>query len=394
MDVHQCTGVMLLLVACGSVASPPKPQPEPPRSSEPEPGRPAIAAEEPEPAAPPRAAIPEGSKFVADNVSEQRKAFASRTEQDGTLWIGPLAGNGGRDVVIYVPPGADPTAEFLLVMHFHGTYGERMAEPQSGVPKKEWVGWDRLDQTMQAIAQLQQERPFNVALVYPISAGKRLEPGHRGWSNVMYDRYWMMPAKAPGYTDDFDDLHAQVLERLREDFGIPTELVRDGVLVEGHSAGGIALRNVAETVTDAVVDAYIFLDASFMSWADGCHEAVERRKARSEITLVITDGGIADPYGKRDPWCETVPPAIERLPGHAAFCKAHPDDEPPGERVPCRELEQLAADWPTQYGPWCAAMKNDMKDLPRVHVHRTKIPHGKQPRHFSGGLELPGDGRQ
>jgi hypothetical protein len=167
--------------------------------------------------------------------------------------------------------------------------------------------------------------------------------------------------------------------------------VAPGLLAEGHSAGGIALRNVAENVQRVKVRAYLFLDASFQSWADGCYRAIEDRKADSKMTLVITDRGIADPFGKRDPWCETTPKLVERFGSFASFCASHPSEKPPGERKECSELTELVQDWPDKYEPWCDALANDMADVDNVYVHRTKIPHGKQPRHFSGGLELPAD---
>jgi hypothetical protein len=36
-------------------------------------------------------------------------------------------------------------------------------------------------------------------------------------------------------------------------------------------------------------------------------------------------------------------------------------------------------------------MKDDMRSVPEVTLIRTKVTHGKQPRHFVGGLELPED---
>ena len=58
---------------------------------------------------------------------------------------------------------------------------------------------------------------MNVALVYPLSAGKRREPGKTGWFNKEYDRMWMNPAP-PDYKDSFDTLHDEVIAILADDW--------------------------------------------------------------------------------------------------------------------------------------------------------------------------------
>jgi pimeloyl-ACP methyl ester carboxylesterase len=318
-------------------------------------------------------------------------ALAEARPRVGALWIGQLAGNGGRDVVIYVPPGAKPDAEVRLVVHFHGTYSENIAEPRRGVPKKQWVGWDRLAQTMDAMDELQAARDDTVVLVYPISAGKRPPPDHRGWTNRAYDQMWMMPADAPGFTDDFARLYEDVLGVLTGELGVARSRVRDKVLVEGHSAGGVALMNVALR-DEGRVEEYLYLDASFRAWADAAWKAVQASKSGARFTLVITDKGIADPYGKHDPWCVTSQAQAKRYRAHAATCaKQGADAVVPGGEETCGDLEPIAQAWDETWKTWCAWMKTDMSDVADVYVHRTKVPHGKQPRHFAGGLELPTD---
>src|SRR5688572_2951334 len=56
----------------------------------------------------------------------------------GSVWVGKLDGNGGRDVLIYVPPQAVNAEPFELVFHFHGTYSESVVKPLPDMPKKEW----------------------------------------------------------------------------------------------------------------------------------------------------------------------------------------------------------------------------------------------------------------
>lgn len=331
-------------------------------------------------------------RTIAPGASSGLVAFAKTLPAGGLTWVGPLRGNGGRDVLIHVPPGADPDAEFGLVYHFHGTHSEKVAAQQPGMAKKEWVGWDRVQQTVDAITELQAAREGNVALIYPLSAGKRPEPTHTGWFNKEYDRMWMRHVP-PTYTDAFDTLHAEVLEILGGAFGIAARRVRPRVIAEGHSAGGIALRSIAEGGTRHVGE-YIFLDASFQGWADGCHRAVREHatKAGGEpalVSVVITKGGIADPFGRSDPWCNTTPVDAAAWDRHRAQCEAGAT-KPAGSKQTCAALREAAELWPLQE-PWCEAFARDLQGLPGAYLLRTKVPHGKQPRHFAGGLELPAD---
>jgi hypothetical protein len=314
----------------------------------------------------PVAAVVEAAPVAADSVFPKRGPVVERSVSSGLgeiakelpkgslTWVGPLAGNGGRDVLVHLPAGADPKLPVKLVFHFHGTHSELVQRKAEGMAKKQWVGWDRVMQTIDAITELQGKGEANVVLVYPLSAGKRREPGQTGWYNKEYDRMWMEPAP-PQYTDDFDVLWDETRALLQEHFGVHESKLPERGIAEGHSAGGIALWNIATTGTDHV-DEYLFLDASFQSWADGCYKAIQTKKPRPLVSLVVTINGIADPYGKPDPWCN--------------------------------ELEPDEID---EYQAWCDAMKNDARDLPGVYVLRTKVPHGKQPRHFVGGLELPAD---
>lgn len=317
--------------------------------------------------------------------------FSKEMAQEGSLWIGQLEGNGGRDVLIYIPPGTDDGAEFELVYHFHGTYSEHVEQKKDGLKKREWVGWNRLEQTLAAIVELQAKQPENVALIYPFSAGKRLEPGHRGWSNVAYDRMWMDPVQPPDYRDSFDKLHAEVVAILVEDFGVHKSKLARPVLAEGHSAGGIALYNIALNGSDHVGE-YLFMDASFQGWADGTYEAIKDSGSSAIMTMVVTETGMADPYGRRDPWCVTWEEDAAWWKDNRGACRGKPEDTQIAEReLSCAELEERAEEWGDTYADWCAAYKDDMKAIPEVRLVRTRVYHGEQPRHFSGGLEVPED---
>lgn len=396
---------MLLSLGCAP-ASPADPAPVPTPVDAPVP-TPADAPTDPGPADESElepADEPEPAPVVADsdiqtgfhvdpNAAPGLLAFVAELPQQGSLWVGKLDGNGGRDVVVFIPPGADNAAPFELVFHFHGTYSETFVKPADDKPKREWVGWDRLAQTIEAITELQGKQPYNVALVYPFSAGKRLEPGHTGWSNVAYDRMWMDGVAPPTYADDFAKLHAESVAILQDTFGVHASKLplSEGVIAEGHSAGGIALLNIALHGSPHVRE-YIFLDASFQSWADGCHAAVKESGAPAKITLVVTKKGIADPFDGRDPWCVDMQADAELWPTKQSWCaKQSPDKDVPGSDWTCAELEERAQAWTDDYADWCAAYKDGMRSIPEVQLVETKIVHAKQPRHFAGGLELAAD---
>lgn len=346
------------------------------------------AAPKPKPKPKPLSDVKPGLRRISESARPGLIEFGDALEGDGALWVGQLGGNGGRDVVLFVPPRSDPKADFDLVVHFHGTYSENIAREQPGVPKKAWVGWNRLQQTIDALSELQERSANNVALLYPISAGKRMEPSRKGWSNKMYDRMWMTPVVGDArYIDDFDAMVDQALGVLDAELGVPRARVLPKVLAEGHSAGGIALRNVAAAGTQRVRE-YVFLDASFQDWADGCFAAVREQNKDALVSLVITQGGIADPFGKRDPWCTRLEDAARTWVEAEGVCKGHAEQRSSTYAGTCAAHEADAKAWP-DYEAWCEGMKNDMAEEPGVFVFRTKVPHGKQPRHFSGGLELP-----
>lgn len=333
-------------------------------------------------------------RFIVDPLVQPGLVeFSGDLPNEGSLWIGKLDGNGGRDVVIFIPPGADDAAQFEFVYHFHGTYSEHVERPAEGLDKQKWVGWDRLAQTIEASRELQglDDHVHNVALIYPFSAGKRLEPGHKGWSNDMYDRMWMLPADppVPDYCDSFDALHEQVTAILRDEFGAHPSKLRGPVIAEGHSAGGLALRNIAVAGT-SLVGEYLFLDAGFKSWADGCWQALQAATSSARVTMVITDKGIADPMTGRDPWCTDLERDAALWSDRESWCETRMDRKVSGSEWTCTELAEYAEEW-KDYDDWCQEMKTDMVNVPGVAVIRTKVVHGDQPRRFAGGLGLPAD---
>ncbi|MEM6989010.1 MAG: hypothetical protein AAF721_00890 [Myxococcota bacterium] len=296
-------------------------------------------------------AIAPGPRVVEDGVQAGAAQLVRARRGPGGLWIGPLDANGGRDVLVYRPPAPHPDAMTRIVVHFHGTYSETVQRKRDGVPKKRWVGHNRLTQTLDAMDELQRSGNDNVLLVYPFSAGKRAPPWHTGWWNQAFDSMWM-----DGAGESFTELVAQATDVAVESLAVDRTHVASAVTAEGHSAGGLALYNVAHAGAPEVAE-YIFLDAAFEGWADGCYEGLKAHRSDALLTVVMTERGIADPFAGRTPWC------------------LHAKDEG-GER------------WDDARA-WCEAMADDAVDLPHVYLHRTKVRHGDQPRRFSGGLGLP-----
>ena len=365
---------------------PPKRDPSTPVS---EPERPPTgeAASVADPAEVPRSSLAR-PRHVDPKIPPGLSEFVAGLGQ-GAWWVGPLAGNGGREVLIYLPGGTSNQDVIELVYHFHGTYSEHVEREAEGVPKKRWVGWNRLQQTVDAVSELADKRDHSVALVYPLSAGKRMEPSWKGWSNKMYDRMWMLP-DPPKYTDDFALLHREVIGLLTGPFGVHPELVGRDVVAEGHSAGGIALRNVAASGT-AIVKDYLFLDASFQGWADACYRALDEGGVDARVTLVVTDKGIADPWAGRSPWCAEEPGRVEAWKRHRSWCEGQEKPrkaKPEGSDDSCARLREASENWPLQES-WCEAAREDFASLEGVRMVRTKVPHGEQPRVFSGRLGLP-----
>ena len=328
---------------------------------------------------------PESSAGLLDFADE-----LDMSGNEGSLWLGPLLGNGGRDVLIYIPAGADPKADFRLVFHFHGTYSEHIEHRAPGLKKRRWVGWNRLQQAIDGADELQAQKPENIALIYPISAGKRMEPEWRGWSNKAYDRMWMQPA-GPGFVDDFGTLLVEVKHILRDSLGVHASKLPRRVTVQGHSAGGIALWNIARR-DEGQVGEYIFLDAGFHLWADGCYAEILAHQSPARVVLVIRDGGIADPMKGPNAWCVEHPALVNAWPEVADRCadapKSRPKVPPAGGKMSCATWQKIVEGWPA-LEPWCAHMANDMRDVEGVFVHRTKVSHGDQLREFFGGLNIP-----
>ncbi len=230
-----------------------------------------------------------------DKDNEKHEGFKTFEETElkkgAEMTVSNLEGNGRRPVITYVPPGVDLNkGNVRIIYQFHGTYSERIKdyvpkENRNKDNKKDWVGWNRLKQTTDSIDSLARNGE-NVVLVYPLSGGPRHKNDDVNVGRKKYDRLWMAPGKldknGDASTDDFDQLHSEILNRL----AINSDLVGD-VEVQGHSAGGLALTNIAESGTK-IVTAYRYLDANFSMWAERCREA-SRKNGSPDIYLLIAD---------------------------------------------------------------------------------------------------------
>lgn len=212
--------------------------------------------------------------FVKENLEAERGA---------KIWVKKLEGNGNRDVLTYIPEGVDLKAKNLrIIYHFHSTHSENIS--YSKATGETSVGWNRLEQTTKAVHQLAQAGE-NVILVYPQSDGIRHKPDDKNVGGKNYDRLWMAKGKidreGKKVKDDFDQMHQEVLEEL----GISKDQIAR-VEAQGHSAGGLALTNIAESGTK-LINCYRFLDASFEGWAERAHSASENN-GKPDIFLLTS----------------------------------------------------------------------------------------------------------
>ncbi|PIZ72156.1 hypothetical protein COY07_03500 [Candidatus Peregrinibacteria bacterium CG_4_10_14_0_2_um_filter_43_11] len=225
---------------------------------------------------------------------------------EGLRWVGKLAGNGGRDVAILVPPGYNPDLPTEVVYHFHGSdHTIGMKVPKGGSKGKLSVGEDRFSQVISA-AEIRDRSKRNVIVVYPLSTtnATRVLKSHSGNTHY-YDNNWM---KA-GYTqkgdeklDNMNDLHTQTMTVLQKQLGInPTNI---DITFKGHSAGGKPLMNLSSSFTppsNVGKLRFDFLDASYGNWADTCYRQMTTRVVQVpiEFNLFLIPGAITNASVRR-----------------------------------------------------------------------------------------------
>ncbi len=208
------------------------------------------------------------------NIDKILKTFPGKSE------VVRLSGNGGRQVVIYVPQGFDSSKPVEIDYHFHGMRGNWVDVP---FPKLAGTGpyyhAGRIgagsNRITQALAAAQKHR--NMVLVYPLSAGQRGAIGSLPYKNG-YDGEWM---KKGNGTDNMANLHIETLVELKRMLG--SDLNSASVTLSGHSAGGLALSNAVASGFKA--DKIKFLDASYSGWASNAY-AKAKGKPRFELYVV------------------------------------------------------------------------------------------------------------
>lgn len=217
----------------------------------------------------------------------------------GLKFIGKFQGNGGREALIYVPEGFDPSQPVELIYHFHGTNGELIDEKYPKIPGanaryESWVrqgkiamGGDRLSQVLDETAEAG-KKSENKITVYPLSAGQRGPEGSAAEKNG-YDAFWMRKENDTG--DDMVKFDEEVRKTLTDKMNL-TALNISGVTLKGHSAGGQPLKNIA--LSGFIADRIDFLDASY-GWAKIAYQAAVKNNPQVEFNVFTIPGTATTP---------------------------------------------------------------------------------------------------
>lgn len=180
--------------------------------------------------------------------------------------IESFTGNGCRDTIIFIPKGFDKRKPIELQYHFHGSFSNFIGMPvpydtklvrKGGYSKADM----RLEQALIALNYQHKLERRNTILVYPLSAGRRLQ-GEEYAYNFAYDDLWM---KAGNDTDDsMTVLDFDVRNKLVSDLGINADEAT--ITLSGHSAGGKPIMHAIQS--GFVPDKIKFLEASYRDWAE------------------------------------------------------------------------------------------------------------------------------
>lgn len=172
----------------------------------------------------------------------------------GRHWLGKLPSNGQREVAIMVPQGTDLSKPVELVYYFHGHHGtiaKGLADPAKGFAAELQSGGNR---------------------VFVIPQGP---PKERDYT-------WMNPKN----NENMADFQAASEKLLRETLAPGLQI--DKVTLKGHSAGGRALMNGANSGMKA--DRMDFLDASYGSWATSAYQAQRKTNPQLDMRVVYIPG--------------------------------------------------------------------------------------------------------
>ncbi len=209
-------------------------------------------------------------------------------EFQGMIWAGRMPSNGNRPVIVMIPSSVinnlqdQPEANFDAGRyHFHGTHSQMLSGKVPAVDKKmrasyledigkKTPGKNRLKQVALATEELGSKE--NIYTVYPLSAGIR-------GNDSGYDINWMKPEEG----EHFDGLNSEAQIVVSSILG---KKVKVGEIVaSGHSAGGKALQNIAES--GAKVDRLDYQDASYGSWAYSAYDDLIKYNPNAVMNLFI-----------------------------------------------------------------------------------------------------------
>lgn len=210
---------------------------------------------------------------------------------EGRREVVRLPGNGGRQVVIYIPEGFNPDEPAEIAYHFHGTNSQlvdlkvppmaRASDNYNDHVGKPDVGVNRLSQALGTIKKQVAQKTRNVILVYPLSAGRRAVSTTSAGYTECYDEKWMRDKANPG--ENMEDLHQQTLARINGLLG--RDLTgKPKVTLSGHSAGGLAVANVLQSGFKP--DTVKFLDATYGSWAQRAYDTKAGESAKFEFYVM------------------------------------------------------------------------------------------------------------
>ncbi len=212
-----------------------------------------------------------------ENASEGVQTMAELAP--GRSWVGKLEGNGGRDVMIYVPENFDYEKPYELIYFFHGTgamvidkpevdlSGENFGQYLPGKNSGAWyknkelrepcVGVRAMNQVLGA-AERAQDEGRNQVVVYPLSEVSRGTAQLPDGSYKRQDLKWMRPTDTD---DSMFVLNKEARGILEWELDVKADVQQ--ITLKGHSAGGAPLGNILGSGFPA--DRVDFLDATYWS---------------------------------------------------------------------------------------------------------------------------------
>ena len=227
-------------------------------------------------------------KDVSDGFQEMAKLAPGRT------WLGQLEGNGGRDVMIYLPSEFRSQKPYEIDYFFHGTDGHIIEPPLIDLTDENFgkylsklsgepcVGTRAVNQVLGAVER-SQKKGDNTVLVYPLSEGSR-------GTRKMQDLEWMSNDNDTG--DNMLALHQEVIRVLKDELNVNVGLIGK-VAIKGHSAGGVAINNIL--ASGFLPDRVDYLDATYWEYGtNGLRNAYKtaiKANPEMEMNIFVHDKG-------------------------------------------------------------------------------------------------------